>query len=49
METLGPLKRVYWGYIGIIGGLFWGYLGITEKNMETTIATTIVQGSRFRT
>ena len=41
METLGPLKRVYRGYIGIIGyilGLYWdngkenGYIGANGES-----------------
>ena len=36
METLGPLKRVYRGHIGVIG-LFWDSIGIMEKKMETAI------------
>ena len=30
METLGPFKRLYRGFIGV-------YTGIVEKKMETTI------------
>ena len=39
METLGPFKGIYRGYVR--GILYWGYIGICmgrmEKKMETTL------------
>ena len=36
LEATG-IKRIFYGYTGIIGYTFWDYIGIMEKQMKTTI------------